>query len=115
MTEPTVAPTPDSTPAWRAARELLRRSPIMDGHNDLPWALRLGAPAGPAAVDIAAPVSFTQTDLPRLATGGVGAQFWSVFVPAELPGDAAVATTLEQIDLVHEIIRSYPRSLELAL
>jgi membrane dipeptidase len=111
MAEPAVA----ATASYQSARDLLRRSPIMDGHNDLPWALRLGAPAGPAAVDIAAPVSFTQTDLPRLATGGVGAQFWSVFVPAELQGDAAVATTLEQIDLVHQLIERHPRSLELAL
>jgi membrane dipeptidase len=115
MTEPTVAPMPDPTPSWLAARDLLRRSPILDGHNDLPWALRLGAPADPALVDIAAPVEFTQTDLPRLAAGGVGAQFWSVYVPADLQGDAAVATTLEQIDLVHRLIERHPRFLELAL
>ena len=62
----------------------------------------------PALVDIAAPVPFTHTDLPRLAAGGVGAQFWSVYVPAELDGDAAVATTLEQIDLVHRLIARHP-------
>jgi len=111
MTEPTV----DSSASWRAARELLRRSPVLDGHNDLPWALREGAPSGPAQVDIGVPVEFTQTDLPRLAAGGVGAQFWSVYVPAELQGDAAVATTLEQIDLVQQLIGRHPRSLELAL
>jgi len=87
----------------------------MDGHNDLPWALRSAAQAGTADVDIAEPVPFTCTDLPRLAAGGVGAQFWSVFVPAELQGDTAVATTLEQIDLVHRLVRRYPGSLELAL
>ena len=114
MTEPAVT----ARDSRQAARDLLRRSPVMDGHNDLPWALRRGAPpgpAGPAAVDIAAPVPFTQTDLPRLAAGGVGAQFWSVYVPAELADDAAVATTLEQIDLVHQLIERHPRSLELAL
>ena len=99
----------------RAARELLHRAPVMDGHNDLPWALRSAAQAGTADVDIAEPVPFTCTDLPRLAAGGVGAQFWSVFVPAELQGDTAVATTLEQIDLVHRLVRRYPGSLELAL
>lgn len=87
----------------------------MDGHNDLPWALRQGAQPAPALVDIAAPVEFTQTDLPRLAAGGVGAQFWSVYVPAALQGDSAVATTLEQIDLVHQLIARHPESLELAL
>ncbi len=98
-----------------AARDLLTRYPIVDGHNDLPWTLREAAPGDLDTVDLAGPVPFTQTDLPRLARGGVGAQFWSVYVPADLQGDAAVATTLEQIDLVHEIIRSYPDALELAL
>jgi membrane dipeptidase len=98
-----------------AARDLLARHPIVDGHNDLAWTLREAAPRDLRDVDLAGPVAFTQTDLPRLARGGVSAQFWSVYVPAELQGDAAVATTLEQIDLVHEIIRSYPDALELAL
>jgi membrane dipeptidase len=86
---------------------------VFDGHNDLPWALRTGA-AEPAAVDISRPVGFTHTDVPRLRAGGVGAQFWSVYVPAELPRDAAVATTLEQIDLVHRLIARHPDVLELA-
>ena len=98
-----------------SARDLLARYPIVDGHNDLAWELREAAPRDLGDIDLAGPVSFTQTDLPRLARGGVGAQFWSVYVPAELQGDAAVATTLEQIDLVHEIIRGYPDALELAL
>jgi membrane dipeptidase len=59
-------------------------------------------------------VDFTHTDLPRLAEGGVGAQFWSVFVPADLQGDAAVTTTLEQIDLVRQLAARYPGALELA-
>jgi membrane dipeptidase len=103
-----------------AARDLLSRSPVIDGHNDLPWALREEAlresgALDPARTDIAARVGFTHTDLPRLAEGGVGGQFWSVFVPAELQGDAAVATTLEQIDLVRQLIARYPAALELAL
>ena len=89
------------------ARDLLRRFPLIDGHNDLPWELRERAqqdqrggrdvstlslaPGDPAAVNLAAPVAGTHTDLPRLATGGVGAQFWSVYVPASLAGDGAVA------------------------
>ncbi|HEX9031081.1 MAG TPA: dipeptidase, partial [Streptosporangiaceae bacterium] len=94
---------------------LLREHPVLDGHNDLPWALREGAQGDPALVDIAAPVPFTQTDLPRLVAGGVGAQFWSVFVPADLQGEAAVATTLEQVDLVHRLVARHPGGLELAL
>jgi membrane dipeptidase len=66
-------------------------------------------------VDIAAKVPFTQTDLPRLMAGGVRAQFWSVYVPAELDGDAAVATTLEQVDLVRRLVARNPGMLELAL
>lgn len=102
-----------ATPA--AARDLLRRFPIMDGHNDLPWVLREQAELGIDSADLAAQVTGTHTDLPRLALGGVGAQFWSVYVPAGLQGDAAVSTTLEQIDLVREMIRRYPDTLELAL
>jgi membrane dipeptidase len=97
------------------ARELLSRYPVADGHNDLAWALREAGALELGDIDLDADVTFTHTDLPRLARGGVGAQFWSVYVPAELQGDAAVAATLEQIDLVHEIIRSYPAALELAL
>src|ERR1700733_9747915 len=103
-----------SSPA--AARDLLSRFPIMDGHNDLPWALRertaqKKAERSSDRVDLAALVTGTHTDLPRLASGGVGAQFWSVYVPAELAGDAAVSATIEQIDLVHEMIRQYAGAL----
>jgi membrane dipeptidase len=113
-----------------AARDLLRRFPLIDGHNDLPWELReraggdvsrvrLAEPGAdrpePDAVNLAAPVAGTHTDLPRLAAGGVGAQFWSVYVPATLAGDTAVATVLEQIDLARQMIARYPDALELAL
>jgi membrane dipeptidase len=105
-----------STPTQiAAARDLLGRHPVIDGHNDLPWTLRVGDGLDIDATDLAAPVASTHTDLPRLAAGGVGAQFWSVFVPAELQGETAVTATLEQIDLVHEMIGRYPDRLELAL
>ena len=90
------------------ARTLLSRVPLLDGHNDLPWALREAGYAALEDIDLSQPVSFTQTDLPRLAAGGVGAQFWSVFVPAALAGETAVAATLEQIDLVLRMIQRYP-------
>src|SRR6266566_6916458 len=95
------------------AMALLARFPLIDGHNDLPWQLREAGPDA-ARTDIAAPVSFTHTDLPRLAQGKVGAQFWSVFVPVTLAGEAAVATTLEQVDFVRSMVRRYPAALELA-
>ncbi len=107
-------PDPQSD-AIAAARTLLDRHPLIDGHNDLPWALREAGSLDPAKTDISAPVEFTHTDLPRLRAGGVGAQFWSVYVPAELQGEAAVTTTLEQIDLVRGLIARYPDTLELAL
>jgi membrane dipeptidase len=116
------------------ARALLRRFPLIDGHNDLPWALRARAggdtsrvrltgpgdaaaaePAGQAEVNLAAPVAGTHTDLPRLAAGGVGAQFWSVYVPSSLAADGAVTTVLEQIELARRMIARYPEALELAL
>jgi membrane dipeptidase len=98
-----------------AARELLGRHPLVDGHNDLPWTLRVASELDLDTTDLAGPVASTQTDLPRLERGGVGAQFWSVFVPADLTGETAVTTTLEQVDLVHAMIRRYPGALELAL
>ncbi len=105
----------DPNAGYATARAVLRSSPVIDGHNDLAWALRESGAPDPAGADIAAGVGFTHTDLPRLAAGGVGGQFWSVYVPAELPGDSAVIATLEQIDLVRRLIQRNPDRLELAL
>jgi membrane dipeptidase len=98
-----------------AARELLARHPLVDGHNDLAWELRESHGQDLSKTDLAVPVPFTHTDLPRLAAGGVGGQFWSVYVPTSLAGEAAVAATLEQIDFVHRMIARHPGALELAL
>jgi len=111
VTSPAQSTAPDIT----AARDLLGRHPLVDGHNDLPWTMRVADELDLDTTDLAAPVASTQTDLPRLAQGGVGAQFWSVFVPADLQGETAVTTTFEQVDLVHEMIKRYPEALELAL
>src|ERR1700690_4234034 len=97
------------------ARDILRRSPVLDGHNDLPWALRKLVDSDLDRVDLSQPVPGTQTDLPRLRAGGVGAQFWSVYVPSSLQGESAVATTLEQIDLATRMVARYPGALEFAL
>src|SRR5215475_837733 len=110
MTEP-----PTFAASLRAARSMLAETGVFDGHNDLPWALRQAGQGDPALIDIAERVPFTQTDLPRLRAGGVAAQFWSVYVPAELAGDKAVSTTLEQIDLVRRLVSRHPDALELAL
>ncbi|MBV9446090.1 MAG: dipeptidase [Streptosporangiaceae bacterium] len=103
------------TSASAEARDLLRRFPLIDGHNDLPWALRLSANGDTGKVDFSGPVSARHTDLARLSAGGLGAQFWSVFVPSNFEGEAAVATVLEQIDLTRRMIAAYPAQLELAL
>jgi membrane dipeptidase len=97
------------------ARDLLRRHPLVDGHNDLAWEIRTRFDLDLRRVDLAAPVAGTHTDLPRLRRGGIGGQFWSVYVPGTLRGDAAVTATLEQVDLVHRMIRRHPDDLELAL
>jgi membrane dipeptidase len=96
------------------ARSLLSQSPILDGHNDLPWALRELGRSNLDGVDLTGGIAETHTDLPRLRAGGVGAQFWSVFVPSKLQGDGAVAATLEQIDLTRRLIARFPGALEQA-
>jgi membrane dipeptidase len=110
--------TTDPAPLEASARDLLRRHPLVDGHNDLPWAIREQFGGDPVRARLAEPVPQTQTDLPRLAAGGVGAQFWSVYVPASLAGanneHCAVTAVLEQIDTAHRMIEAYPDRLELA-
>jgi len=85
--------------------DLLRAAPLIDGHNDLLWELRQGRdPTDPTLM----------TDLPHMAAGGVGGQFWSVYVPSDLPVDAAVTMTLEQIDALLDMVRRNTNRLELA-
>ena len=97
------------------AKSLLRDAPVVDGHNDLPWAMRHHAGYDLDAVDLAADQSSRlHTDLVRLAAGGVGAQFWSVYVRADFAGDRAVSATLEQIDFVRALTDRHPDRLRLA-
>ncbi|MFG2716002.1 dipeptidase [Streptomyces goshikiensis] len=98
------------------ARELLVEHPVVDGHNDLPWALRKQVRYDLDRRDIAGDQSaYLHTDIPRLRAGGVGAQFWSVYVSTELTGDEAVSATLEQMDAVDQLIARYPGDLVRAL
>ncbi len=99
------------------ARALLARHPLIDGHNDLPWKIRTSKSA-PSDLDgydlaVAAPDG-GHTDLPRLRTGGVGGQFWSVYVPGEGP-PAHARLQLEQLDLARRMIDRYPDDLEFCL
>jgi membrane dipeptidase len=96
-------------------RELLREAPLVDGHNDLLWQLRLRVDYDLDRLDVSRPTAVLQTDLPRLRAGGVGGQFWSVYVPSTMPGHEAVTATLEQLDGFHRLLARYPADLGLAL
>jgi membrane dipeptidase len=87
--------------------EVLRRHPLIDGHNDLLWEARQQFGYDFDRLDLSQRLSSTHTDLPRLRDGGVGAQFWSVWVPSTLTDGAAVIQTLEQVDAVHQMVGRY--------
>src|SRR4026207_2011250 len=97
----------------RPVTDVLRQAPLIDGPNDLLGALREARDKG-EELDPAGPCPQLHTDLPRLETGAVGGQFWSVSVPADLPADRAVTQTFEQIDALFELLRRNPERLELA-
>ncbi|HVM50421.1 MAG TPA: dipeptidase [Candidatus Acidoferrum sp.] len=113
------APQPAADPASLATvRRLLRETPLVDGHNDLPWQYRKRSNDF-SAIDLRADTSKLDpplvTDLPRLRAGGVGAQFWSVYVPTTPGGAAPVQAVVEQIDVVHQLVAQYSDAFELAL
>jgi membrane dipeptidase len=88
---------------------------VFDGHNDLPWELRTKAASSFDKRDIRQPQKEMHTDIPRLRQGNVGAQFWSVYVPADTAKKGtALQQTLEQIELVQEMLRRYPDVFEQA-
>jgi membrane dipeptidase len=97
---------------------LLKTTPLVDGHNDLPWALRLlpevdETRSAAFAVDLEQPQPGLHTDFPRLRAGGVGVQFWSVYVPCRLNGDSAVTAVIQQAELVHTLAAQYPSQLRI--
>ena len=100
------------------ALDLLTRTPLVDGHNDLPWALRRLAGPDPAdavaGTDLLAGLPALQTDLPRLRAGRVGVQLWSVYVPCSFTGADAVTAVLEQVELVYRLTERYPDDLGFA-
>jgi membrane dipeptidase len=108
-------PQPEPAALLARAQALHRQTPLIDGHNDYPWALREKAQRNLDKLDISKPQPSIMTDIGRLRAGGVGGQFWSVYVPVELAGQSAVTATLEEIDTVHQMIRRYPETFELAL
>jgi membrane dipeptidase len=107
--------TPAADPALLdRAHKLLKEVPLIDGHNDLPWAMRENAGYDFDKLDIKLPQPTLHTDIPRLKLGGLGGQFWSVYVPATMDGGHAVAATLEQIDCVFTMVHRYPETFEIA-
>ena len=112
---------PDDFRARVAA--VLAATPLIDGHNDLVWEIRTRYGSDLAAVDLRSDTSrlpappgegALMTDIPRLRTGHVGGQFWSVYVPVDKAGFEAVQMTLEQIDLVKRMAGRYPADFEMA-
>ena len=97
------------------AKRIHAEAILIDGHNDLPWMMReKGDPFTPV-IDITKPQPKLHTDIPRLRQGGVGAQFWAAYVPADLmKKGTAIKATLEQIDLIHRMVRRYLDVFEMA-
>jgi membrane dipeptidase len=96
---------------------ILKATPLIDGHNDLPEQLRENynmSVEGLASDTDRRPDHPLMTDMARLYQGRVGGQFWSVYIPSEVTGDAAIRATLEQIDIVKRLVKAYPNDLELA-
>jgi len=100
------------------ARRILTEVPLIDGHNDLPWAYRENVKNHLDRIDLRGDTSKLEkplhTDIPRLRRGGVGGQFWSVYVPVSLTGADALRATLEQIDVVYRLAERYPDTFEVA-
>ncbi|WP_339733084.1 dipeptidase [uncultured Gimesia sp.] len=108
---------PDRKPVvlTERARKLHQECLVIDGHNDLPWAMRQKAASSFKQADISQPQPKFHTDIPRLRKGNVGAQFWSAYVPSETRLERRAAhNTLEQIDLIHRMIKRYPETFEMA-
>ncbi len=102
---------------------VLASTPLIDGHNDLPWELRDRSKGHLATIDLRSDTTKLpvpeggaplMTDIPRLRAGRVGGQFWSVWVPTDLEGNDAVQATLEQIDLVKRMAAAYPADFQMA-
>jgi membrane dipeptidase len=111
----TLASVPEAQDFTARARALHKQVPLIDGHNDYPWALRQhNIERDINTLDISVPQPSIHTDIARLREGGVGGQFWSVYVPASMQGQTAVRVTFEQIDVVHRMVRKYPQAFELA-
>jgi len=106
-----------ATPLERA-RAVLKDSPVIDGHNDLPWRIRVKLGGRSDGLDLkdeaAVKAAGYDTDIPRLRRGGVGGQFWSLWVPGELKGADATVAVEKQMDLTRRLVARYPADLQMA-
>ena len=114
----TSAAQPAADAALTRANEILKAHPLIDGHNDLPYVIRDSGkpPRDVEAFDLTTR-AIGDTDLPRLRAGGVGGQFWSVYIPSDAAtGELGFARIqLEQIDIALRMIERYPRDFALCL
>lgn len=110
--------TPPEPALVARARKLLDQVPLVDGHNDVPWEMRSRVKNHLAQIDLRSDTGVLEkrmhTDIPRLRKGGVGGQFWSVYIPAENAGPGSVRMVMEQIDVVHRLAELYPDTFETA-
>jgi len=97
-------------------KTLLKATPLIDSHNDLPWAMRefANAPLDVDAYDLNKPTK-GMTDIARLRKGMVGGQFWSVYIPGEIRDSGFARVQLEQIDIARRVIARYPKDLQWSL
>uniref|UniRef100_A0A8C9XZ09 Dipeptidase n=1 Tax=Sander lucioperca TaxID=283035 RepID=A0A8C9XZ09_SANLU len=91
------------------ALQLMSETPLIDGHNDLPWQLRKQFNNELNKVDLYT-LKTTHTNIPKIKEGRLGAQFWSAYVPCETQYKDAVRQTLEQIDVIHRMCEKYPET-----
>ena len=90
------------------ARQLMREVPLVDGHNDIPWAIREMRTLSLDSIDLSQPQPTLMTDLARLREGMVGAQFWVAYSPSSFEHRGAARVGFEQVDLVHRLVSRYP-------
>lgn len=113
--KPTGQPLRNASLATRIAHvhTLLKTTPLVDGHNDLPWAMRefANAPLDVVAYDLTKPTK-GMTDIARLRKGHIGGQFWSVYVPGEVKDSGYARIQLEQIDIMRRVMARYPKDLQ---
>ncbi len=97
------------------AKRIHAEALVIDGHNDLPWQLREINDLALEQTNLNEPLPKFHTDIPRLKKGGVGAQFWSAYVPVEMAASGtAVKATYEQIEVVHRMVEKFPDTFEFA-